>query len=103
LRQYIKESGTATYFHGHEDVMCQGCHHETPVGKRPPLCERCHQRRTVHSDPYKPDRLGAFHQQCLGCHESMKLEKPADCFGCHAKKEGTTGTVASSGVRRRSD
>jgi len=100
LSEYIRNSGEATYFHGNADVVCQGCHHQSPVGKRPPLCERCHETRAADSDMlYRPDTLGAFHQQCLGCHESMKLEKPSDCFGCHAKKEETMATAAASGIR----
>ena len=99
LSQHIRDSSMATYFHGHEDVVCQGCHHGSPVGEKPPLCESCHGTSAADSDLYKPGPLGAFHQQCLGCHQSMELEKPSDCSGCHAEKEGTIETAASSGVR----
>lgn len=100
LSQNIKDSDEATYFHGSEDVVCEGCHHQSPLGKRPPLCERCHEARAVRSEQlFRPDTLAAFHQQCLGCHESMKLEKPSDCYGCHAKKEGTIETAAATGIR----
>jgi hypothetical protein len=99
LSQHIRGSNMATYFHGHEDVVCQGCHHGSPVGRKPPLCERCHGTSAADSNLHKPGPLGAFHQQCLGCHESMELEKPSDCSGCHVDKEGTVDTAASSGAR----
>ncbi|MBW1688853.1 MAG: cytochrome C [Deltaproteobacteria bacterium] len=99
LSQYIKDSSVASYFHGHEDVVCQGCHHGSPVGKKPPLCESCHGTSAADSDLHKPGLLGAYHRQCLGCHQSMELEKPSDCSGCHAEKEGTIETAASGGFR----
>jgi hypothetical protein len=99
LRQYIGDSSLATYFHGRGDLLCQGCHHRTPVGEKPPLCESCHERRAADSDLEKPGLLGAYHRQCLGCHKMMEIEKPSDCFGCHAEKEGTVHTAAASGLR----
>jgi hypothetical protein len=99
LRQYINDSGMATQFHGHEDVVCQGCHHQSPVGEKPPLCESCHGTEAAESDLLKPGLLGAFHQQCLGCHERMELKEPSDCYGCHPAKQATVAAVTSSAVR----
>jgi len=99
LSRYIRDSSLATYFHGSEDVACQGCHHESPVGEKPPLCESCHQTNTADSTPQKPGLLGAYHRQCLGCHQAMELEKPSDCFGCHAERKDALDTLASSAAR----
>jgi hypothetical protein len=99
LREYIDQSSMATQFHGREDIVCQGCHHETPVGVKPPLCESCHEKEIVGSNLLTPRLRGAYHRQCLGCHQSMNLEKPSDCSGCHAEKSETVETVASIVVR----
>jgi hypothetical protein len=99
LSQHIRDNSVATYFHGHEDVVCQGCHHGSPVGEKPPLCESCHGTSAADSSLHKPGLLGAYHRQCLGCHQVMELEKPSDCSGCHAEKEDTIETAAASGVR----
>ena len=99
LSQYIGESSLASYFHGRGDVVCQGCHHDTPVGEKPPLCESCHEKRAADSDLRRPGLLGAYHRQCLGCHKMMEIKKPSDCYGCHAEKKGTVQTAASSGLR----
>jgi hypothetical protein len=99
LRQYINDSSMATQFHGHEDVVCQGCHHESPIGENPPLCESCHGAEAAESDLLKPGLRGAYHQQCLGCHESMELKEPSDCFGCHPAKQGTVAAVTSNTIR----
>jgi len=99
LAQHIEENTTASFFHGHEDVVCQGCHHQSPVGEKPPLCKSCHEADSADLELMKPALKGAYHRQCLGCHQSMELEKPEDCSGCHAEKEEAIQTAASSGVR----
>jgi hypothetical protein len=99
LREHIGESTTASYFHLHEDVVCQGCHHQSPVGEKPPLCESCHRAQSADLELAKSALQGAYHQQCLGCHESMALEKPSDCTGCHEEKREVSETLASSAVR----
>ncbi len=87
LRKNIKDSKVATYFHGHEDLVCQGCHHHSPVGARPPLCESCHGEPFNKADLLRPGLYGAYHRQCIGCHQSMNIEKPSDCVGCHAERK----------------
>ncbi len=84
----VGESKIAEYFHGSEDVICQGCHHHSPVGETPPLCESCHTKPFNKDDIHKPGLYGAFHRQCLGCHQSMNITEPSDCVGCHARKTG---------------
>jgi hypothetical protein len=86
LRGLVKENKMATHFHGSEDVLCQGCHHNGSIGERPALCENCHGRPFMVDGSNKPGLYGAYHRQCLGCHQSMGMENPSDCQGCHAKK-----------------
>ncbi|MBN2227258.1 MAG: cytochrome C [candidate division Zixibacteria bacterium] len=89
LMKHISESDVAIHFHGHEDVVCQGCHHHSPVGQKPPLCENCHGEPFNETDLFKPGLFGAYHRQCLGCHQQMEITKPSDCVGCHAEKPAT--------------
>lgn len=94
LRKDIAKSKLASFFHGSEDMLCQGCHHHTPVGKKPPLCESCHGKSFQESKAPMPGILAAYHRQCLGCHEEMKVEKPSGgCTDCHAKKNKTAITM----------
>ena len=87
LGNKISENKIAAYFHGHEDLVCQGCHHHSPVGEKPPLCENCHSEPFNEADLFKPGLFGAYHRQCLGCHQSMSIEEPSDCVGCHAERK----------------
>jgi len=79
----IRGNRIAEYFHGEDDIMCQGCHHHSPVGERPPLCESCHGDAFNPQTPFKPGMQGAYHRLCLGCHESMNNIDPSDCKRCH--------------------
>jgi hypothetical protein len=99
LLQHSRESTVATFFHGHEDVVCQGCHHQSPVGESPPLCVSCHVAGAPDLELMKPALKGAYHQQCLGCHESMNLEEPDECIDCHAEKQEAIQTAAAAGAR----
>lgn len=91
LMEHIGESKIATYFHGDEDVVCQGCHHHSPIGVEPPLCESCHGEPFNEAELFKPGLLGAYHRQCLGCHQTMEIEEPQDCEGCHAPVPARAG------------
>jgi hypothetical protein len=90
LSARIKESKIATHFHGHEDVVCKGCHHHSPIGEEPPLCEHCHAAEFDETNALKPGLEAAYHLQCLGCHKVMEIEEPKDCAGCHREKEKTS-------------
>jgi len=99
LMKQIGENGLATYFHGSEDVVCQGCHHQSPIGEKPPLCENCHRPDSTGLELIETGLQGAYHRQCLGCHKSMEIKEPSDCTGCHKKRPGMVAAVAS-GVAR---
>ncbi|MDO9264700.1 MAG: cytochrome c3 family protein [Desulfosalsimonadaceae bacterium] len=81
----IKDSKLAGYFHSQEGTVCKGCHHNSPASKKPPQCRNCHGKPFDEKNPLKPGILGAYHQQCMGCHQEMGIEKPAGCIDCHKK------------------
>ncbi len=87
LLEGIRRSPMALYFHGGEDALCQGCHHNTPVGEKPPLCSNCHGAPFDDEDIHRPGLKGAYHLMCMGCHKSMKVEKAQGCQDCHIKKK----------------
>lgn len=90
LTAISNDSKLARYFHTEEMTICAGCHHLGPreAKQNVPLCSTCH---TVRKEPQKstPTLLGAYHQQCLGCHKQMggtEEEMPQSCTGCHEEK-----------------
>lgn len=89
LLSNIKDSELARYFHKEENTLCQGCHHNSPVAKKPPGCVSCHGRPFDERDPLKPGLMAAYHRQCMGCHKEMGIEKPVatNCVACHQKKK----------------
>ena len=86
LMDKIKNNKLAGYFHSDEGSICKGCHHNSPVSKKPPQCGSCHGKAFDENNPLKPGIIGAYHQQCMGCHQEMGIEKPAGCTDCHKKK-----------------
>ena len=86
------ESGLAAAFHTSPTSMCAACHHNSPVEglKTPPKCASCHgiQADKMAADANKPSLKAAYHQQCMACHDRMKVAKPAatDCAGCHTPR-----------------
>ncbi len=59
---------------------CEICHHYNPPGRIAP-CSACHEVNRLRTDISKPDLKGAFHQQCLGCHDKWSERKA--CSYCH--------------------
>jgi hypothetical protein len=84
----VKDSKLAAYFHTNPATLCQGCHHNSPPSTKPPLCSSCHGKPFDEQNPYRPGLMAAYHQQCMGCHKAMGLQKPAsrDCTACHKEK-----------------
>ena len=85
----MEKNKLATYFHREEGTLCQGCHHKSPADKKPPRCGSCHGKPFDANAVLRPGLKGAYHQQCIGCHQQMGLEKPksTDCAGCHKEKK----------------
>jgi hypothetical protein len=90
LVELANKSPLARRFHGRVETLCAGCHHRSPAAARPPGCQSCHGREPGRSaDPRadKPGLTAAYHRQCIGCHESMKIGRTG-CTDCH--KAGST-------------
>jgi hypothetical protein len=86
LTKNIKSSKVAQYFHGREDVLCEGCHHNGSIGREPALCANCHGHPFDERNLFKPGLYGAYHRSCIGCHNSMGMEELAECITCHPNK-----------------
>jgi hypothetical protein len=82
LDRAIRSSRVAAHFHDTVDQICAGCHHHTPVGLRPPPCRSCH-GASAHPTLDRPALSVAYHRQCIGCHQQMKLAQQG-CEDCHA-------------------
>jgi hypothetical protein len=86
LDRSVRESKLARRFHGRTEVLCSGCHHQTPVGVRPPACGSCHADKG-HPTVDKPALKVAYHVQCVECHQTMGIDKQG-CTDCHEKASG---------------
>ncbi len=77
----------AKAFHGDELTLCMGCHHNSPATLTPPKCASCH-GKTPEIATEKPGLKGAYHGQCITCHQKMEVKAvvPTDCNKCHEKK-----------------
>ena len=82
----IQKSELAVHFHGDAQTMCTGCHHNSPASVMPPRCASCH--GILPEPDGRPGLKGAYHAQCIGCHQEMGIEKPVatDCISCHKLK-----------------
>ncbi len=89
LVKNIKDKPLAQYFHREKGTVCQGCHHHSPPAVKPPQCGSCHGNSFQESNLFMPGLMAAYHQQCMGCHQKMGIEKPAstDCTACHIEKK----------------
>jgi hypothetical protein len=105
LVKISNESKMATYFHGNIKTLCSGCHHRSVADAEaqkdtPPNCRNCHMTAYDREHLNKTKLLSAYHRQCMGCHDAMKLKKGnsmqfaegSRCDSCHKRK--TTGAPA---------
>jgi hypothetical protein len=85
----------AERFHSRTGAVCLGCHHRAPwdLESKLPGCPSCHGTLRDSRWPGRPALLGAYHQQCMGCHEVMKL-KAVGCADCHEEKPQAAGADA---------
>lgn len=88
LLQKINKNRLAGVFHKGSATACKGCHHNSPEIDKPPKCESCHGKPFMEEKMHVPGLMGAYHRQCMECHEAMGIEKPksTDCTGCHREK-----------------
>jgi hypothetical protein len=89
LMKGMQGNPLAEYFHRDPGTLCQGCHHNSPPAKEPPRCINCHGQNYRVKEGNRPELLAALHNQCMGCHRDMKVEKPAAtaCIECHKEKQ----------------
>lgn len=82
----------ARQFHPQATTLCQGCHHNSPARLKPPPCASCHGEPSVAGQSGRPGLLGAYHGQCIGCHQRMGIVKPDanDCSACHRPRRSAT-------------
>jgi hypothetical protein len=85
LVRNIKDDRLANYFHSGKGTICQACHHNSPVAKKPPRCVSCHGKPFDEKNLLRPGLKAAYHQQCMGCHKEMGVDKPkpTGCTDCH--------------------
>jgi hypothetical protein len=89
LKKNINDSSLASYFHPSEASLCQGCHHNSPGAVTPPKCGSCHGEPFNEKNLAMPGLKGAYHRQCMGCHDQMGMAKPDKlaCASCHLEKK----------------
>jgi len=66
-----------------DGIACGACHdmNEITIQK----CSSCHLFANEDDDPDRLGLKGAYHRQCIGCHEdqAQAVFAPVDCTGCH--------------------
>jgi hypothetical protein len=65
------------------DRGCQDCHHFQEVGGIT-ACKNCHPSHIADEHLEQPGLKGAYHRQCLGCHQDWSHDTQCDI--CHLKK-----------------
>ncbi len=63
---------------------CAACHDDM-ASNPPQACDRCHALPNEADDPARLGLKGAYHRQCIGCHERQRppLFAPTACSSCH--------------------
>ncbi len=89
LNRRIQNSELAQAFHTDPLTLCVGCHHHSPPALKPPKCASCHSRYQPSLGDGRPALMGAYHNQCMGCHHRMGIQKPqaTACIECHPKRD----------------
>jgi len=84
----VEKSDMAKAFHGDQAGLCMGCHHNSPKTLEPPQCVSCHSKTGPGRDG-RPGLKGAYHGQCITCHQKMDVQSVAatDCAKCHEQKK----------------
>ena len=70
---------------------CISCHHFNPPGKIVG-CKNCHEASINRTDLQKPGLKGAFHRQCMACHQDWSHE--SNCEVCHTLKKTETSETS---------
>jgi hypothetical protein len=92
ISERVAKNTMAKAFHRDQERLCVGCHHNSPKSLNPPECASCHSKNgpvTDASSDGRPGLKGAYHGQCITCHQEMKVTSVAatDCAKCHEEKK----------------
>lgn len=89
IQKRVEKSGLAKTFHKNSMTLCAGCHHNSPATEKPQQCGACHGRTDAVRDDGRPGIKGAYHGQCIGCHQEMNIDavQATDCNACHKEKK----------------
>ncbi|MFH2093747.1 MAG: sulfate respiration complex hexadecaheme cytochrome HmcA [Pseudomonadota bacterium] len=84
----VEKNLMAKVFHTDQAALCMGCHHNGPKTLEPPKCASCHSRNGSGAEGM-PGLKGAYHGQCIGCHQKMEVASviATDCVKCHEAKQ----------------
>lgn len=63
---------------------CVLCHHHTPEGRPHASCRSCHPQESVRDNVELPGLKGAYHRQCLNCHQEWS--HATACSACHVPR-----------------
>ncbi len=87
IAERVEKSSMANAFHRDQQALCMGCHHNSPKSLEPPKCSSCHGKNSDIANG-KPHLKGAYHGQCISCHQKMGVKQvlPTDCIKCHKQK-----------------
>jgi len=101
LSEISNGSKMAVSFHRNIQTICNGCHHQSnteaeAVKNKPPYCRNCHSLTFDQKNINRPRLLAAYHRQCMGCHEKMKV-KATGCTHCHKEKTVIPNNILSGG------
>jgi cell division protein FtsW (lipid II flippase) len=69
--------------HAQRNASCANCHHHPTDRSETPACRECHGE--PFQDQARPGLKGAYHRQCIGCHQTGG-SGPLHCDGCHLRK-----------------
>lgn len=90
IKKRIAKSSMAKAFHTDAATLCMGCHHNSPATEKPQKCGSCHGKNDMmKGNDGRPGLKGAYHGQCITCHQKMNIETVAatDCNKCHREKK----------------
>ena len=87
IAERVEKSSMANAFHTDQQTLCMGCHHNSPKSLEPPKCASCHGKSNDIASG-KPHLKGAYHGQCITCHQKMEVKQvlATDCIKCHKQK-----------------
>ncbi|SLM30489.1 High-molecular-weight cytochrome c [Desulfamplus magnetovallimortis] len=89
IEKRIEKSKIANAFHKDGTTLCAGCHHNSLPTEKPQKCISCHGKGDMLKNDGRPGLMGAYHGQCITCHQKMNVETVAatDCNKCHKEKK----------------